>query len=73
MQVDLGSLYQVTAVAIQGRQDLSQWVTSYKVAYSLDGLTFDTVTANGVDVVSSITNRYISTNLMFHSPWLWYN
>ena len=54
MQVDLGSPYQVTAVAIQGRQDYSQWVTSYKVAYSLYGLTFDTITANGVDVVSSI-------------------
>ena len=54
IQVDLGSPYQVVAVATQGRQDVSQWVRSYKVTYSLDGVTFDTVTDNGVDAVSCI-------------------
>ena len=54
IQVDLGSLYYVTAVATQGRPDAAQWVTSYKVTYSLDGVTFYTVAANEEDVVSSI-------------------
>ena len=54
MQVDLGSPYQVTAVATQGDPSYNYWVTSYNVTYSLDGATFDTVTTNGVDVVSSI-------------------
>ena len=54
IQVDLGSPYQVFAVATQGRQKAPQWVKSYKVTYSFDGVTFDTVTDNGVDVVSCI-------------------
>ena len=55
MQVDLGSPHQVVAVATQGRHDsyFQQWVTSYKVAYSSDGVTFDSVTdSSGSDLVS---------------------
>nr|WFD50011.1 nectin variant 3 [Paracentrotus lividus] len=43
IQVDLLSPYRIFAVATQGRQDLNQWVTSYKIACSSDGATFDTV------------------------------
>ena len=37
LQIDLGSLTTVTKVATQGRQDSSQWVTSYSLSYSLTG------------------------------------
>ena len=41
LQVDLGSQYtKVTSVATQGRNDLAQWVTKYKLTYSDDGVTF---------------------------------
>ena len=37
LQVDLGSLHYVTAVATQGRQGSDQWVTSYNLRYSRNG------------------------------------
>eukprot|EP00057_Strongylocentrotus_purpuratus_P006615 XP_011661089.1 PREDICTED: EGF-like repeat and discoidin I-like domain-containing protein 3 isoform X1 [Strongylocentrotus purpuratus] len=43
IQVDLLDLYRVISVATQGREDVSQWVTSYKLACSTDGTTFHTV------------------------------
>ncbi|XP_030852318.1 EGF-like repeat and discoidin I-like domain-containing protein 3 [Strongylocentrotus purpuratus] len=43
IQVDLLDLYRIISVATQGRQDLDQWVNSYKLAWSTDGTTFRTV------------------------------
>ena len=40
LQVDLRVPTLVTGVATQGRQDYAQWVTSYGIAYSLDGAHF---------------------------------
>ena len=41
LQIDLGSLYtKVTTVITQGRSDLAQWVTKYKLQYSDDGVNF---------------------------------
>ena len=37
LQIDLGTPTTVTSVATQGRQDSSQWVTSYSLSYSLTG------------------------------------
>ena len=37
LQIDLGTHITVTKVATQGRQDASQWVTSYSLSYSLAG------------------------------------
>ena len=37
LQFDLGTTTTVTKVATQGRQDDSQWVTSYTLSYSLAG------------------------------------
>ena len=55
-KVDLLDLYRVISVATQGREDVSQWVTSYKLACSTDGTTFHTVqgisTNPGADRVS---------------------
>ena len=35
IQVDLRVKFQVTKIATQGRQDLAQWVTQYKVFHHL--------------------------------------
>ena len=41
LQIDLiGQNTRVTRVATQGRNDLNQWVTKYKLEYSSDGLNF---------------------------------
>ena len=41
LQIDLRQSYtKVTAVASQGRNQASQWVTKYKLQYSNDGVTF---------------------------------
>ena len=37
LQIDLGTPTTVTRVATQGRQDSSQWITSYSLSYSLTG------------------------------------
>lgn len=40
LQVDLGRYRVVTGIATQGRNGISQWVTSYELQYSEDGVTF---------------------------------
>lgn len=41
IQVNFHELTRVTKVAIQGRQDYGQWVTAFKLSYSLDGNHFE--------------------------------
>ena len=40
LQIDIGSTTEVTQVKTQGRQDASQWVTSFELSYSSDGAAF---------------------------------
>ena len=40
LQVDLDRYTVVTGIATQGRNDANQWVTSYMLQYSEDGVTF---------------------------------
>lgn len=41
LQVDLGSRYtKLTRVATQGKKDVAQWVTKYKLQYRNDGGSF---------------------------------
>ena len=43
LQVDLGSYSTITAVATQGRSRMvRQWVTKFKIKYSVDGSSFQT-------------------------------
>ena len=42
IQVTFSENTEVTQVGIQGRYDYDQWVTKFKVSYSLDGLHFTT-------------------------------
>ena len=37
----------VTKIATQGRPNVNQWVKSYTLAYSLDGITFTSYKVNG--------------------------
>ena len=41
LQIDLSSQYiKVTRVATQGRSDVAQWITKFKLQYSKDGGNF---------------------------------
>ena len=42
-QVDFGSWTKVTAVATQGRQDSNQWVKTFSMSYSYDGVFYKIV------------------------------
>ena len=53
LQVDLGKLSKITAVATQGRADANQWVKSYTLEYSLYGIAFAAYKENNVVKVST--------------------
>ena len=53
LQVDLGKVFQVCAVATQGGNDHKAWTTAFKLLYSSDDKNRKTYKdGNGVDVVS---------------------
>ena len=57
LQTDFGGWRKVTAVLTQGRQDSNQWVKSYSLTYSYDGVFFKTVTdEHGSKQVINLTN-----------------
>ncbi|XP_048581735.1 uncharacterized protein LOC5517020 isoform X2 [Nematostella vectensis] len=41
LQIDLGAVYDVTSVATQGDGDRGDYVTAYKLKYSLDGVSWE--------------------------------
>ena len=49
LQVDLGTYTTVTRIATQGRSDMRQWVTKYRLQYSEDGVNFYFYKALGQD------------------------
>ena len=54
LQIDLGHPTSVTKVATQGRQDASQWVTSYSLSYSLTSSYWVQYTVRGKKKVMSV-------------------
>ena len=51
LQVDLGKIYEVCAVATQGNKVAQEWTTLFALSTSLDGVTFtDYMEANQVKV-----------------------
>ena len=42
-RVDMGSWTKISAVSTQGRQDGNQWVKSYSLSFSYDGVIWETV------------------------------
>ena len=49
LQVDIGTYTTVTRIATQGRSDMEQWVTKYRLQYSEDGVNFHLYKALGQD------------------------
>ncbi|XP_033113012.1 C-type mannose receptor 2-like [Anneissia japonica] len=71
IQADLGFLLMVTGTITQGRDaGMGQWVTSYKVHYSLDGDQFGTIeNASGqVAVFTGNSDGNTAVTNMFHIP-----
>jgi len=54
LQIDLGTPTTVTKVATQGRQDASEWITSYSLSYSLTGSFWVQYTVRGKKKVKKI-------------------
>ncbi|XP_031562135.1 uncharacterized protein LOC116297953 [Actinia tenebrosa] len=51
LEIDLGSLHGVRKIATQGNEIFSEWVKTYIVKYSLDKVTWQTYSENGVEKV----------------------
>lgn len=52
LQVDFGRNVKITKFDTQGRQDYDQWVKTFTLSYSADGVSvFETYQENGVDKV----------------------
>lgn len=47
LQVNLGDWSKVVGVAIQGKHDVSEWVKSFSISYSYDGVLFVDYRENG--------------------------
>ena len=54
LQIDLGTPTTVTKVATQGRQDASQWITSYSLSYNLASSFWVQYTVRGKKKVKKI-------------------
>ena len=56
LQVDLGTTFQVCAVATQGDRNGNEWVTDFKMSYSSDGNVWTPYKdANGMEMVRCCT------------------
>ena len=54
LQVDMGAVHSVCAVATQGEIALSEWTTSYQLHLSTDGVTWNSYKENNADKVTKI-------------------
>ena len=54
LQVDMGAVHSVCAVATQGHRKGSHWTTSYKLHLSTDGVTWNSYKENNVEKVTKI-------------------
>ncbi|XP_022799083.1 lactadherin-like [Stylophora pistillata] len=84
LQVKFGQRVVIRRVATQGRQNYDQWVTSYSLRYSSDGLVFhhyqtntnQTVFSGNTDdgtVVSHVLNPPITARYIRLHPVTWHN
>ena len=51
LQVDMGTVFSVCAVATQGERSNNEWTTSYKLHFSLDGVKWKPYKENYVEKV----------------------
>ncbi|KAI8514743.1 hypothetical protein Bbelb_073340 [Branchiostoma belcheri] len=70
LQVDLGEMKTVTGTIIQGRYNYDQWVTSYKLEYSVDGLSWITYASSdgSEEVFPGNTDRNTPVTNLLDSP-----
>jgi hypothetical protein len=61
VQIDLLQITTVTGVATQGRNGVDQWVTTYKIEYSTNGVTWSVYKEDGKDKVFFCPSIYIHT------------
>ena len=54
IQVDMGAVHCVCAVATQGERVQHDWTTSYKVHLSIDGVTWNSYKESNVEKVTTI-------------------
>ena len=54
LQVRFGQKFEIRRVATQGRANVNQWVTSYTLNYSTDGLVFNQYQTNTDQTVSEV-------------------
>ncbi|CAH3197418.1 unnamed protein product, partial [Porites evermanni] len=84
LQVDLGTYTTVTRIATQGRSDMYEWVTKYRLQYSEDGVNFHFYKALAQDsakvflankdrntIVYNILNPPITTRFIRIKPMEW--
>ena len=66
LQVDFELQATVTEIMTQGRSDANQWVKSYAVTYSNNGVFFDAYQKNGTIMVVKIFIFKISYSCLFY-------
>ncbi|XP_033105774.1 uncharacterized protein LOC117108037 [Anneissia japonica] len=68
IQVNLPHEFMVTGVVSQGRQDLDQWVTSYQVSYTLDGVHYFSVLNENEQPMDFVGNSDRNTPVTNYFP-----
>merc|ERR1719187_2255435 len=70
IQVDLYKPKEVFGVMIQGRSQIQQWVTKFKVEYSMDGKNFETISIRGGKpmVFDGATDPHTAHSRRFPAP-----
>lgn len=70
IQVTFCEVTKVTKVGIQGRYDYDQWVTKFKVSYSLDGVHFTTQSkVSLIKLEIKKTDVIVNVNTPFSNSW----
>jgi hypothetical protein len=65
LQIDVGIVTNITAVATQGRNAIAQWVKDYLLLYSTDGSTWFTYKENDAVKEILIANLWCLTSCLF--------
>ena len=58
LQVDMGAVHSVCAVATQGLRGHNDWTTSYKLLISLNGVTWSSYQENNIEKVCNETIHF---------------
>ena len=67
LQIDLGTVTRVKRIATQGRYNAEQWVTSYAVSKSLNGVRFSAYReGKGVKIFQGNSERYFVVTHRFN-------